>query len=113
MFTTRKANGPRFPMQFSLSPPQVVGNCLGSALEPLAQFRFIGEFSRKDFYGDNAVQTRVAGLVDIFHGWGRIFLVGIRVCEPTPIRIPIALEPQLLMKVSWPVRQGPPHSQRG
>ena len=43
------------------------GNRPGFALEPFAEFGSIGEVIRKDFDGDNAVQTCVPGAIHLTH----------------------------------------------
>src|SRR5438445_3350683 len=43
------------------------GNGLCFTLEALAQFGSIGKVIREDFASDNAIQTRVAGAVDLAH----------------------------------------------
>ena len=43
------------------------GNCARFALESFPQFGSVGKVIRKDFDGDNAVQTGVTGAVHLAH----------------------------------------------
>ena len=43
------------------------GDSLCFALESLAQFSSVGEMSRKNFDGNDSIETRIAGFINLTH----------------------------------------------